>query len=160
MATREELIEGIERLIQEGKRVAADLTPEQLEKAVDVDGWKGKEMFAHVAGVGAMVAPMMTGLSNAPAGTDTFAAIDIDQINAGIVAQRANKTAQELADELATNYRAVIEFVRNAPDELLNKRMTARGYKDVPASDIMNRMVVLHGLAHIYSVYASVFMSA
>ena len=70
------------------------------------------------------------------------------------------ETAQELADELATNYRAVIEFVRSAPDELLNKKMTARGYRDVPASDIMNRMVVLHGLAHIYSVYASVFMSA
>jgi hypothetical protein len=160
MTSREELIQGLELLIQEGRRVAADLTAEQLEKAVDVDGWKGREMFAHVAGVGGMVAPMVTGLSNAPAGTDALAAIDIDQLNAALVAQRAGKTPHELADELAANYRAVIDFVRTAPDDLLNRKATARGYTDVPVSDLVNRMAVLHGLAHIYSVYASVFWSA
>ncbi len=160
MASRDELIQGLELLIQEGTRLADSLSAAQLEAVVDVDGWKGKEMFAHVAGVGAMVAPMVTGLANAAPGTDTFGAIDIDQLNAGVVTQRASKTARELADELAANYRAVIDFVRNAPDDLLDKKATARGYKDVPVSDLVNRMVVLHGLAHIYSVYASVFWSA
>lgn len=157
VASKDELIQGLELLIREGRRVAADLSPAQLETVVDVDGWKGKEMFAHVAGIGAMVAPMVTGIANAAPGTDAIGGIDIDQLNAGIVAQRAALGADALAEELEKNYRAVIEFLRNAPDDLLSRTATARGYKDIPVSDLVNRMVVLHGLAHIYSVYSSVF---
>jgi hypothetical protein len=159
MATREELIAGIETLIQEGKRLAGDLTADELANAVDIDGWKGLEAFAHVAGVGTMVQPMVGGIASAPAGADAFGAIDIDQINAGIVGARAGKTAADLAAEIETNYRAVIEFIKTAPDETLNRTANVQGYKDVPISDLLNRMVVLHGLAHIYSVYASVFNS-
>lgn len=159
MATREELIAGIETLIQEGNRLASDLTATELENAVDLDGWKGLEAFAHVAGTGTMVQPMVGGIATAPAGADAFAAIDIDQINAGIVGARAGKTAAELASEIETNYRGVIEFIKSAPDETLNAKATVQGYKDVAVSDLVMRMVVLHGLAHIYSVYASVFNS-
>jgi len=113
-------------------------------------------VLAHIAGIGGIVVPMMGGIAGAPAGTDTFAAIDIDQINAGVVAARAGKTAKELADELETAYRGVIEFVKTAPDDVLAKRVTVAGYKDVPISDIAIRMVVMHGMAHIYSVYSSV----
>lgn len=156
MATREELIAGVETLIQEGKRLAADLSPDELANAVDIDGWKGLEAFAHVAGVGAMVQPMAGGMANAAEGSDAFGAIDIDQINAGIVGARAGKTAADLAGEIETNYRAVIEFIKTVPEETLRKRVTVRGYKNVELSDLLNRMVILHGLAHIYSVYASV----
>ncbi len=78
-------------------------------------------------------------------------------MNAGIVAARAGKSPAELADEVATAYAAIIEFVRSSPDELLVQRGTAGGHKDVPLGDLMMRMVILHGLAHIYSVYSSVF---
>jgi hypothetical protein len=40
---------------------------------------------------------------------------------------------------------------------MMSKRVTAGGYKDIPLSDILNRMVILHGLAHIYSVYSGIF---
>jgi hypothetical protein len=156
MATREEVINGISMVIQEGRRVANDLTDAQWALVVDLDGWKANEVLAHIAGIGGMVIPMMGGIAGAPSGTDAFATVDIDQINAGIVAARAGKTAKELADELETAYRGVIEFVKTAPDDVLNKRVTVWGYKDVPISDIAIRMVVMHGLAHIYSVYSSV----
>jgi hypothetical protein len=156
MATKEEIINGISMLIQEGHRVANDLTDAQWALVVDIDGWKANEVLAHIAGIGGIVVPMMGGIAGAPAGTDTFAAIDIDQINAGVVAARAGKTAKELADELETAYRGVIEFVKTAPDDVLAKRVTVAGYKDVPISDIAIRMVVMHGMAHIYSVYSSV----
>ena len=156
MATREEVINGLSMLIQEGHRVANDLTDAQWDLVVDLDGWKAREVLAHIAGVGGMVVPMVSGIANAPAGADGFAGIDIDQINAGVVASKAGKTAKELADELDTAYRGVIDFVKNAPDDVLAKRVTVAGYKDVPVSDIAIRMVVMHGLAHIYSVYSSV----
>jgi hypothetical protein len=156
VATREEIINGLSMVIQEGRRVANDLSDAQWDLVVDIDGWKAKEVLAHISGIGGMVVPMVSGIAGAPSGTDTFAAINIDQINAGIVAARAGKTTQELADELETTYRGVIEFVKAAPDDMLTKRVTVMGYKDLPISDVAIRMVVMHGLAHIYSVYSSI----
>jgi hypothetical protein len=159
MATKEELTKGLELLIQEGHRLANDLNDAQWEHVVDLDGWKSKEVLAHIAGIGGMVAPMVGGLANAPAGADALASVDIDQLNAGIVASRAGKSAKELAAELETAYRGVIDFVKSAPEETLSKRATARGYKEVPVSDLVMRMVVLHGLGHIYSVYSSIMFA-
>ena len=160
MATKEELTNGLELLIQEGHRLANDLSDAQWEYVVDLDGWKSREVLAHVAGVGGLVVPMVGGLATAPAGADALASVDIDQLNAGIVAAKAGKPAKELAAELETAYRSVIDFVRSTPDETLAKRVTARGHKEIPVSDLVMRMVVLHGLGHIYSVYSSIFFAA
>lgn len=157
MATKEEIVRGIELLIQEGRRVSRDLSTEQWQSVVDLDGWKNQEVLAHVAGVGPLVAPMSTAFSSAPAGSNAMAAVDIDELNAGIVKARAGKSAAELADEIEAAYQQVIVFVRGAPDGLLSRRVTVGGYRDAPLSDILMRMVVLHGLAHVYSVYASIF---
>lgn len=156
MATKDELIRGIEQLIQEGHRLANDLRAEDWAQVVDIDGWKSQEVLAHIAGVGSMVQPLAGGIANAEPGANAFAGIDIDQINAGIVAARTGKQPKELAAELETAYKGVIEFVKGAPDDLLLRRATVAGYVDVPLSDILNRMVILHGLAHIYSVYSSI----
>ncbi len=156
MATRDEVIAGLQVLIQEGKRVAADLSEADWARAVDFDGWKSKEVIAHIAGIGTMVAPLVTGIAGAPAGTNAGAGIDIDALNAVIVSARADKSIAELTDELTKNYASVIDFVKSAPDDLLEKSVTFGGYVDVPVSTIIMRMVVLHGLAHIYSTYAAV----
>ena len=52
MATRDELVGGIEMLIRECRRLATDLRPEQWEGVVDLDGWKNKEALAHIASIG------------------------------------------------------------------------------------------------------------
>ena len=158
MATKSELIEGLETVVRESRRIADALSPDDWAKAVDMDGWTGAQVLAHVAGVGAIVPMFITAIANAPAGTDAMGGTgNIDNMNAGIVAARAGKSVTELADEVASAYAAIIDFVRNAPDELLVQRGTAGGHKDVPLGDLMMRMVILHGLAHIYSVYSSVF---
>jgi hypothetical protein len=159
MATREELISGLEMLIREGRRLATDLGPQQWDRVVDLDGWKNQEVLAHVASIGSLVPQMAGGFTTAGAGNDAMASIDIDQLNAAMVAQRAGKSATELADELETAYAGVIKFVKDAPEDLLTTRVTAGGHKDIPMSDILNRMVVLHGLGHVYSVYSSVFFA-
>jgi hypothetical protein len=160
MATKAELTSGIEMLIQEGHRLANDLSDAQWEHVVDLDGWKSREVLAHIAGIGGVVAPLVNGLANTPVGTDAMASVDIDQMNAGIVASKAGKSAKELAAELDTAYRGVIEFIKKAPDETLAKRATARGHKEIPVSDLVMRMVVLHGLGHIYSVYNSIMFAS
>ena len=156
MATREELIRGIEMLIQEGRRIGGAFSSDDWSKAKDFDGWKNTEVLAHVAAIGSLVAPMVTGMANAPAGTDAGATVNIDQLNATLVAARADKTAAELVEELEKNYAGVIDFVKNAPDDLLARKATFGGYVDVEVSELLVRMVILHGLAHIYSAYSAV----
>jgi hypothetical protein len=113
-------------------------------------------VLAHVAGIGGIVVPFATAMSNAPAGADVGAAMNIDEINAGIVAARVGKTPAELAEEVATAYGGVIEWVRVVGDDLLEKRATMSGYKDVPVSDLLLRMTIMHGLGHIYAAYSAV----
>jgi hypothetical protein len=133
------------------------LTPEDWARTQDMDGWKNTEVLAHVASVGGLVAPMVQGMTNAPDGANAGANIDIDALNGAMVGQRKDKTIAELASEIGDAYTQVIEFVRTAPDETLAKKASFRGYVDVPVSDLLMRMVVLHGLAHLYSAYSAVF---
>jgi hypothetical protein len=101
MATKDEIIHGVELLIQEGRRVANALTPDDWARAQDMDGWKNNEVLAHVASVGGLVAPMVQGMANAPEGTNAGATVDIDALNAAMVGQRTDKSVNELADENA-----------------------------------------------------------
>jgi hypothetical protein len=159
MATRDELVSGINMLIRECRRLATDLKPEQWEGVVDIDGWKNKEVLAHIASIGGLVPQMASGFAKVGPDGDAMATIDIDQLNAALVSQRAGKSAVELADEIEASYQAVIKFIQEAPDDLLNTHTTAGGHKDIPMSDILNRMVIMHGFGHAYSVYQSVFFA-
>jgi hypothetical protein len=159
MATKAELIAGYEVLIQEARRIAASLSADQWSLSVDLDGWKGAEALAHVAGVGPLVVPMITATLNAPEGSSPLNTSSIDAINAGIVGARAGKTPPELAEEVAQAYGSVMEWVKSAGDDVLEKRVTVAGYKDLPVSDVLVRMTILHGLAHLYSVYSAVFFA-
>ncbi len=158
MATKDELITGLETLIRESRRIAAVLSDDDWTRAVDQDGWTGSQVLAHVAGVGTVIPMFINALANAPAGTDAMGGTaNVDTMNAGLVGARAGRTPTELAEEVATAYAAVIDYVRGVPDDFLLKLGTAAGHKNVPLGDLMMRMVILHGLAHIYSVYSSVF---
>lgn len=155
MATKQELVGGLEFLIQEGKRIGAGLDEAGWAKVQDGDGWKNKEVLAHVAAIGTIVAPFVQNFGAASQGTDTGSGVDIDAMNAGLVAARAGKSVQELVDEIASAYAGVIEFVKSQPDDFWAQKRTFAGYVDVPVADLVHRMVVLHGLAHIYSAYAA-----
>jgi hypothetical protein len=156
MANKQEMIGGIEFLIQEGRRIGAALDDGAWAKAHDNDGWKNKEILAHVAGIGTIVVPFVQGMANAQPGADAGAGMDIDALNAGLVGARAGKSVQELVDEIATAYGGVIEFVRSQPDEFWQQKRTFAGFAGIPLGDLLMRMIVLHGLAHIYSAYSAV----
>lgn len=159
MATKEELIGGLQFLVQEGQRMGAQLTEEQWARAVDFDGWKNKQVLAHVASIGTIVVPMMSAWQSAAPGTDVIEGFDIDALNAQLVGARAEKPIGEITGELAKSYGGVIDWLHALPDEALEQRVTVAGYRDTPAGDVMMRMVVLHGLSHIYSGYSAVMNS-
>jgi hypothetical protein len=150
VATKDELTNGINVLIREGKRIGGRLTGDQWAAAGSEGGWSNRQILAHVAGVGAIVVPFVTSIANAAPGTDSSAGVDIDAMNAQIVGQRADKTVPQLVDELAANYGGVIEWLRTAPDELLERRASFAVYQDLTLSDLMMQVVVMHGIAHLY----------
>jgi len=159
MATKQEIISGIEFLIQEGKRVGATMDADGWAKVQDHDGWKNTEVLAHVAAIGSIVVPFVTGMANAAPEANAGDGVNIDQLNAGLVGARAGKSVQELVDEIESGYRGVIDWVRQQPDDFFQQKRSFLGYHDVPLGDLAMRMVVLHGLSHIYSAYSAVAFS-
>jgi hypothetical protein len=157
MATKDEIVGGLQFVIQEAARMRDALSEDEWSRASDMDGWKNRQILAHLAGVGGIVIPFAGNLANAAPGTDGAAGVDIDALNSAMVAQRAEKSVPELVDEIRANYNAVADWLRGQPDDLLAKRVTVGGYKDVPFGDLLMRMVVLHGLGHIYSAYSAIF---
>ena len=159
MTTKQELIGGIEFLVQESKRIGAMLGDADWAKVQDGDGWKNKEVLAHVAGVGSIVIPFVQNMANAGADANAGDGFDIDAFNAGLVGARAAKSVKELTDEIAQGYAAVVEFVKSQPDEFWAQKRSFAGYKDVPLGDLGMRMIVMHGISHIYSAYTAVAFS-
>lgn len=154
--TKEELATGIELLIRESKRIAAQLSEGEWANAQDSDGWKNKEILAHIAGVGSIVVPFMQQFAGASQGQDLGAGLDIDTLNAGLVGARAGKSIPELVQEIETGLTGAAQFARSQPDEFWEQRRTMLGYKDTTLVDLGMRMVVLHGLSHIYEAYSAV----
>jgi hypothetical protein len=153
MATKEELINGMELVIQEGHAIARRISGDDWNKVVDLDGWKNAQVLAHVSSIGQVLVPFATNMANAADGANLAEGLDINAMNAGLVAAREGKTPQELAQELETGYRAGIEWLKTASDDLLDKRVAFREMKDTSVSDVIATVVVLHGIAHFYSAY-------
>jgi len=150
MATKEELTNGITVLITEAKRIGDRLTDEQWAAAGNEGGWTNRQILAHVAGTGAMVVPFVSSIASSPPSADAGAGFDVDAMNAQIVGQRADKTVPQLIDELTTNYSGVIDWLRTAPDDLLDRRTSFAVYRDFTLSDLAMQVIVMHGIAHLY----------
>ena len=159
MTTKQELIAGLEFLIQEGKRIGDTMDGAGWAKVQDHDGWKNTQVLAHVAGLSTIVVPFVQGMVNAGSGANAGAGVDIDALNAGLVGARAQKSVTELVGEIEQGYRGVIDWVQSQPDDFFAQKRSFLGYQDVPLGDLAMRMVVLHGLSHIYSAYTAVAFS-
>ncbi|MBF6599366.1 MAG: DinB family protein [Dehalococcoidia bacterium] len=150
MATKAELTGALDVLIRETQRIGERFSDDEWVMAAEEAGWTNKQVLAHIAAVGSVVVPMIGGMASAPAGSDLGANVNVDAMNAQLVAARAGKSVGELVDEVAASYGGVIEYLRTAPDALLERRATVGGYAEMTISDITMQMVALHGLAHLY----------
>ncbi len=137
-------------LIAVATAIGERFTDVEWAMASDEAGWNNKQVFAHVASVGGLIPAMAGSLASAAPGVDAGAGFDVNAINAQLVAQREGASVADLVAEIQTSYGAAIDFVRGAPDDLLAKRATVGGYRDMRVSDLVMQMVVMHGIAHLY----------
>lgn len=148
MATREEIIAGLELTVAQAKRTTSLFAEGEWESKRGC-GWTPKEVYSHLASIAALVPSLAQGLMTAPEDRDIAQGMDIDQMNAQAVAAMASMTPQQVMAAFEGNYRKLIDLVKSVPDDQLNAKR--RLISDaVPVSDILANAVMLHGLHHVY----------
>jgi len=157
MTTREDLIQGREMIKREGLRVTSTFSPEEWKIAVHDDeggGWNRKQVYSHVTAIGEIAPSMAPNLASVPAGGDGGAGLDLNAMNAQLVAAKEMLSEDELMDAFTAAYEKLIEFIKEMPAEQLEaqtKFMAVSG----SVADVVDSLIVLHGLAHIYSAGGS-----
>ncbi len=126
MATKQEIVETIQKGNQRVTRTFSVLTEEQLNTRVHFDeiGWTAKQLLAHLAGR-APVHERMVAMAGSGAGFP--ANFDLNGYNQQIVEERSGKSRDALLAEFLTAHDALIERVQGMSDEQLSKTLSLRG---------------------------------
>ena len=157
MTTRQDLIDGLKMIIREGQRITSTFEAEDWKKQVHDDeggGWNRKQVYCHITAVGEIAPSMAPSLASVPAGGDAGAGVDINALNAQLVAAKEALSEAELMDAFAAAYEKLIDFVKEMPVEQLQAQTTF-GAISGSVADVVDSLIVLHGLSHIYSAGGS-----
>jgi len=148
MATREEIITGLEFTLAQAKRTTSAFAPEEWDEKRHT-GWTPKEIYAHLAAVSARVPAFSAGMMASPEDRDMTAGMDINQMNEQSVNAMRGMEPEQIMQALEANYAKLIDFVKALPEEQLTVRRSF-GPVAMPVSDVLANIVVLHGIHHVY----------
>ena len=154
MATKQEIIEGLELTITQAKRTTA-LFAEGEWDWKRASGWTPREVYSHLAAVAAMIPGFSQAMIAAPEDRDLIDGLNVNQMNAQAVGSMSPMTPEQVMQAFEANYRKLIDFVKTAPDDQLNARRRFAS-DPVPVSDIVGTSVMLHGLHHVYEAASRV----
>lgn len=149
MATKEDIVRGMQEVITQAKRVSELLEREGDWDATRPAGWTPKEMFCHLAAVSGMIATTGAGLLSAPEDADFTQSTNVTDLNAQTVQSMAGMTPQQLTQAIEANYGKAIEFVKGIPDDQFQLNKTFAQMK-MPVSDLLGNIAVLHANHHLY----------
>ena len=148
MATKEEIIAGLELTISQAKRTTSQYAEGEWDWK-RATGWTPREVYAHLAAVAGVIPQLGQGLTAAPENADIAQGMDINAMNAQAVGGMASMTFPQVMETFESNYQKLIEYVKSVPDDTLNQKR--RFFSEpIPVSDILANTVVLHGLHHVY----------
>jgi hypothetical protein len=148
MATREEIVAGLELTVSQAKRTTA-LWAEGEWDWKRAAGWTPKETYSHLAAVAGIVPQLGQGLGAAPENVDIAKTMDINAMNEQAVGSMKEMSPEQVMETFETNYRKLIDYVKTLPEETLNQKRSFLS-EPIPVSDILANVVMLHGLSHVY----------
>ena len=148
MATREEIIRGLEFTIDQAKRTTALYADGEWDWQ-RASGWTPRQTFCHLAAVAGIVPQLGQGLLGADENADIAAGMDINTMNEQAVSSMASMTPEQVMEAFETNYRKLIDFVQSLPEEQMQAKRRFMS-EAIPVSDIVANIVMLHGLHHVY----------
>src|SRR5574341_1159508 len=148
MATKDEIIAGLELTISQGKRTTS-LFAEGEWDWKRATGWTPKETYSHLAAVAGVIPQLGAGLAGAPENMDISKTMDINAMNAQAVGSMNDMTPAQVMETFESNYRKLIDYVKTVPEETLYQKRSFLS-EPIPVSDILANVVMLHGLSHVY----------
>ena len=154
MASKQEVVEGLELTVSQAKRTTALYAQGEWDWK-RASGWTPREVSSHLASVAAMIPGFSQAMLAAGEDQDLLQGMDVNQTNAQAVGSMSSMTPEQVMQAFEANYRKLIDFVKTAADDQLNaKRRFASD--PVPVSDIVGTSVMLHGLHHVYEAASRV----
>ncbi len=155
--SKTDLVDGLHTALREGNRVMAGFGPDDWKKPAldaDADGWTRKQVYCHITALAEITPGFIGGLANAAEGQDGAAGMDINALNAQLVAAKEAMNEQDLQAAFKTGYENAIKFVEGMPDEQLAAPRKF-GQLEGPLGDLMSGVLVLHTVSHIYNAGGS-----
>ena len=149
MATRQEIVDGMQQLIVQARRVGRLLDDQGDWEVQRPQGWTPREIFCHIAATGGMIAQMGPALLSAPEDSDFTQSTSIANLNAQTIASMQALTPQQLIELVETNYNKAAEWVGSIPEDQLQSPKTF-AQMTTPASDLIANVGVLHANHHLY----------
>ena len=126
MATKQEVAEALIASVERAEKIAARLGEKDLACPVCENGWSVKQVFAHLASMGASPS-FFIGIAQRAAseegGGGGGGGFDIDAFNKQQVEMRKDKSMAELLAEFRQGHEAGIALINSTADEVLNKEM-------------------------------------
>jgi hypothetical protein len=119
VATRQELVDTVRGFIQRADRIAASLSPADWEKTIYEQGWTVKQAYCHLASLGASIPFFVNMTTNPQLAGSIGAGFDVDAWNAQQVAQRQDKSNEEILAELRTGFEDSLKFLDGVSDGVL-----------------------------------------
>jgi hypothetical protein len=149
MATREELMGGLQFVPAQAKRVAGMLDSASGWDTKRPAGWSPKEMFTHVAVTAGIIPMMGPGMLSAPPEADVVGGMDIAAVNQQGVDSMAAMDTKQILSALSANYGKLSDWVKGLTDEQLESKHTFLGMP-MTTSDLLMTLVVMHSIHHLY----------
>lgn len=151
MATKAELVAGLEMVVAQAKRTTSFFAEGEWDWK-RAGGWTPKEHYSHLAAVSGMIPAMSASIMNAPEGKEITEGMNIDQMNAQSVGAMAAMAPEQVMQTFEANYARLIEHVKGLPEDQLNAKR--RFFSDpIPVSDILANVTVVHAIHHVYEAF-------
>src|SRR4051794_32847916 len=137
MATKEEIIAAINQGIERVERTFGGLTDEQLATQVhsEESGWTARDILTHLAGR-AQGYDLIFGMAEGTPPAARPGGFDVNAWNQSRIAERAEKSRDELLAEVRAVHEALIARVQALSDELL-ERTIPRAQGPMPVSEAL-----------------------
>jgi hypothetical protein len=124
MATKQEVAQSLKAVVERAEEIAARLGEKDLACPVCENGWSVKQVFAHLASMGASPSFFIGMAQRAASGEGGGGGgFDIDAFNKQQVELRKDRTLQELVSEFRKGHEAGITLIDSTPDDVLNKQL-------------------------------------
>jgi len=119
VTTRQELADTVRSFIQRADRIAAGLSPADWEKTTYEQGWTVKQAYCHLASLGGSIPFFVNMTTNPQAASALGGGFDVNAWNAQQVAQRQDKSNEEVLAELRTGFEGSLKFLDGVSDDVL-----------------------------------------